>query len=55
MQVQAVDQLVSKKCRPCEGGVEPCSVAEARQQLGSLQGWHLTPDGQRIRKDWTMT
>ena len=54
MQAQAVDQLVSKKCRPCEGGVEPCSVAEARQQLGSLPGWHLTHDGQRIRKDWTM-
>ncbi len=54
MQVQAVDQLVTKKCKPCEGGVEPCTLQEAQQQLTKLDGWQLTHDGKRIRKDWTV-
>ena len=53
MEVQVKEQLVGKKCKPCEGGVEPCSLAEARNQLDHLAGWYLTHDGQRIRKDWT--
>jgi 4a-hydroxytetrahydrobiopterin dehydratase len=54
MQVQAVEQLVAKKCKPCEGGVEPASRNEAEQQLKKLAGWRLTEDGQRIRRDWTV-
>ena len=54
MQVQAAEQLVAKKCKPCEGGVEACPIEEARIQLARLPGWHLTHDGQRIRKDWTV-
>ncbi len=54
MQVQDAEQLVAKKCKPCEGGVEACPIDEARTQLGRLSGWYLTHDGQRIRKDWTV-
>jgi 4a-hydroxytetrahydrobiopterin dehydratase len=54
MQIQATEELISKKCKPCEGGVEPCSLSEAEQQLRKLDGWYLTRDGQRIRKDWTV-
>jgi len=54
MQVQAAEQLVDKKCKPCEGGVDPCSREEAQVQLSRLSGWYLTHDGQRIRKDWTV-
>jgi 4a-hydroxytetrahydrobiopterin dehydratase len=46
------EQLASKKCRPCEGGVDRLTVDQAREQLGLLAGWRLTDDGQRIRKDW---
>ncbi len=46
------EQLASKKCRPCEGGVDRLTVDQAREQLGILAGWRLTDDGQRIRKDW---
>ena len=53
MSVQSADQLVAKKFKPCEGGVEACSVEAARSQLARLPGWYLTHDGQRIRKDWT--
>jgi 4a-hydroxytetrahydrobiopterin dehydratase len=54
MEIQAADQLIGKKCKPCEGGVDPCTLTEAEQQLSKLAGWYLTRDGQRIRKDWTV-
>jgi 4a-hydroxytetrahydrobiopterin dehydratase len=54
MQTQTTEQLVAKKCLPCEGGVEPCSLGDAQSQLAKLEGWYLTHDGQRIRKDWTV-
>ena len=46
------EQLVRKKCLPCEGGVEKMTLDEAREQLAELRGWRITRDGQRIRKDW---
>ncbi len=52
MDIQTAQELVGKKCKPCEGGVDPCTIEEAQQQLEKLDGWQLTPDGQRIRKDW---
>jgi len=54
MQTQTAEELVAKKCKPCEGGVDPCSLDEARSQLATLAGWSLTHDGKRIRKDWTV-
>ena len=44
--------LADQHCKPCEGGVEPCTINEAEQQLVQLEGWYLTHEGQRIRKDW---
>ena len=55
MEIQPVDQLLQKKCLPCEGGVEPYSLEESQQQLELLDGWLLTDDHQRIRKEWTVT
>lgn len=54
MAVQTTEQLIGKKCQPCEGGVEPYSRDESVEQLKKLDGWYLTHDGQRIRKDWTV-
>jgi 4a-hydroxytetrahydrobiopterin dehydratase len=45
-------ELSSKKCQPCEGGVPPATLDEAREQLKKLSGWKLTSDHQRIRKEW---
>lgn len=53
MAVQSPAELVQKKCRPCEGGVEPYSNAEAKEQLKRLEGWELSSDGKRIVKSWT--
>ncbi|CAE7464483.1 unnamed protein product [Symbiodinium sp. CCMP2456] len=54
MDIQTTDQLTQKKCKPCEGGVAPCTLDEATNQLAKLDGWYLTHDGKRIRKDWTV-
>ena len=45
MRVQAIEELVGKRCRPCEGGVEPYTLEDSRRQLVDLNGW-------RIRKEW---
>ena len=52
MLAQAPSELVKKKCKPCEGGVDPCTLSESESQLEKLDGWYLTHDGKRIRKDW---
>ena len=52
MEIHDSQNLVGKKCKPCEGGVDACSLNEAHSQLQHLDGWYLTHDGQRIRKDW---
>jgi 4a-hydroxytetrahydrobiopterin dehydratase len=53
MQTQTVEQLRTKKCLPCEGGVEPATLDEAKKQLEKLPSWRLVENGQRIRKEWT--
>lgn len=52
MPVESPESLARKKCLPCEGGVDPCSLEDAQQQVELLDGWTLTQDGQRIRKAW---
>ncbi len=54
MEIQGPEQLVKKKCLPCEGGVDACTLPEAEAQLSKLAGWQLTHGGQRIRKNWTV-
>ena len=52
MEIQSPEQLVGKQCKPCEGGVIPCTLDVATAQLEQLAGWQSTHDGKRIRKDW---
>ena len=54
MDIQEPEQLIQKKCLPCEGGVEPCSIDHSKSQLARLTGWELTHEGQRIRKEWVV-
>ena len=54
MSTFTLEQLVHKKCSPCEGGVAPLSRPEAEEQLRHLQGWSLVQDGQRIRRSWAV-
>jgi 4a-hydroxytetrahydrobiopterin dehydratase len=52
MSAQSPTQLREKRCLPCEGGVDPYTPEQAREQLAALEGWRLTHDGNRIRKEW---
>jgi 4a-hydroxytetrahydrobiopterin dehydratase len=54
MATQTVSELTKKKCKPCEGGVDPVSPEEAASQVAQLPGWKLTADSKKIRKEWTL-
>ena len=41
--------LAQRKCKPCEGGVEPLPPSAAQALLRDVQGWELV-DGKAIRK-----
>jgi 4a-hydroxytetrahydrobiopterin dehydratase len=46
------DDLASRHCASCEGGVPPLDAARVRDYLGRVQGWALNDDGRRIRRSW---
>ena len=54
METLSSDQLTQKKCLPCEGGVQPFPAEQSQAQIARLDGWQLTRDGERIRKEWTV-
>src|SRR3954466_1023883 len=48
------DNLVAKKCVPCEGGVPPLTSAEIEALKPQVPQWSVTADGKRIRREWKM-
>ena len=53
MQTQTSEQLIKKKCLPCEGGVDPLSPEQARSMCGELHdGWSLSEDGTEISRSF---
>lgn len=52
MSTLSTTELKKRSCAACDGGVEKLSALQVKQQLTMLDGWQLTHDGQRIRKDW---
>lgn len=48
----SAEQLVARRCVPCEGGVAPYTREQAADQVARLPGWVVTADGRRIRKEW---
>lgn len=53
MTIGSIEELRSKSCQACEGGVPAVPREEAERLLQELTGWQLTDDGQRIRRQWT--
>lgn len=45
----AAGSLVTRKCKPCEGGTEPLPPSAATTLLQELRGWELV-NGKLIRK-----
>ncbi len=50
MQIVPAAELISKKCVPCEGGVEAFTVEHARKQLELLLAWILSVDEKWIHR-----
>jgi 4a-hydroxytetrahydrobiopterin dehydratase len=50
MQIDPFATLTTKKCEPCEGGVEPCSLGFAKDQIREIPHWKLSQDGKWIRR-----
>ena len=46
--------LTSKKCVPCEGGVDPVPLAMAKAMMRDVPGWTLSGDGKMIGQDLVM-
>mgnify|MGYP003336088876 CR=1 FL=1 len=44
------EELIQKKCLPCEGGVEACSLEQARNQQKATPLWNLSQDGKWIER-----
>src|SRR5437879_6158907 len=47
------DNLLSKTCTPCRGGVPPLTSAEAEGYLKQAPGWALVDEGRRIERSFT--
>ena len=54
MEIQSAEQLVQGQCRPSEWQFGLYSEEKALAQLAHLENWYLVPDGQRIRRDYTV-
>ena len=42
------DDLLEKKCLPCEGGVLPFDISEIHKYQKKVDGWDITEDGNKI-------
>jgi 4a-hydroxytetrahydrobiopterin dehydratase len=53
MSALTADDLVRKHCAPCEGSIPPLAPAEAEALLKHVEGWTLSHQGRRLRREWT--
>jgi len=47
------EQLCDLHCKPCEGGVLPLSLDEARALMNKVPGWVLSDDGKKIQREFS--
>ena len=49
--IPVAEDLINRRCRPCEGGVEPLQPEQVADLLKVLHpGWSLGDDGRHIRR-----
>ncbi|MBI3315907.1 MAG: 4a-hydroxytetrahydrobiopterin dehydratase [Candidatus Omnitrophica bacterium] len=48
------DELLKKKCVPCEGGASPLAQEDARRLLKDLEGWKLSAEAKTLRAEYVM-
>ena len=44
--------LTTRTCVPCEGEVPVLTPEQVAQLLSGVPGWSVTPDGQRLHREW---
>ncbi len=49
-----MEQLINKKCVPCEGIGKAYTPAEAKSHLGEIPGWSMASDGKSIERAFTL-
>ena len=54
MAASDTENLIQKKCAPCEGGLPALSRARAEALLRALKSWKLSPDARLISVDYEM-
>ena len=48
-----MNDLVQKRCKPCEGGIAPIERSEAESLLKQLNAaWRLSDDAKSIHREW---
>lgn len=47
------ETLSGKRCKPCEGGVQPISPDAAKPYLEATPEWQLSDEGRGIERKWT--
>ena len=43
-----MDDLLNKKCVPCDGGVLPCDISEIHKYLKKVDGWDVKKNTKEI-------
>ena len=43
-----MNELLTKRCKPCEGGVAPYNAGQTEEMLKKLQGW-IVEDGKLVK------
>ena len=43
-----MDELIKKKCIPCEGGVIPFDISEIHKYQKKVDGWDIAEDNNKI-------
>ncbi len=50
-----MSDLKHKRCKPCEGGVDPLAAAQCERLLTELnEAWQLVDEGRRLRREFSM-
>ena len=43
-----MDELINKKCVPCEGGISPLVIEEIHKYQKKVDGWSVAPNPKKI-------
>ncbi len=45
--------LAQKECTPCQGGIDPMEIQDAKAMLDRVQNWRLVEGGKKLYRKFT--